>query len=83
MIWLTPPLILSDRTYRQLARFAVGTMGTGATPLPGGFGSVPVDAEIAARVAELRQGAAGPHCQDSRSRAAACRMSWAMRGSQV
>ena len=55
MTKLTKTIILSDRTHRHLGRFAKGTMGGGATPLPGGFWQVPVDDEISARINELRQ----------------------------
>ena len=54
MTKLTKTLILSDRTHRHLNRFAKGTMGGGAVPLPGGFWQVPVDDEIIARINELR-----------------------------
>ncbi|NOX74426.1 MAG: hypothetical protein GXP03_12685 [Alphaproteobacteria bacterium] len=53
---LTKTLILSDRTHRHLGRFAKGTMGGGAAPLPGGFWLVPVDDEVSARINEMRQG---------------------------
>ncbi len=52
---LTNTIILSDRTRRHLGRFAKGTMGGGAAPLPGGFWQVPVDDEVAARINEMRR----------------------------
>ena len=38
-----PNVILSERTYRNFARFADGPMTRLAAPLPGGFWEVPVD----------------------------------------
>jgi len=52
---LTKTIILSDRTHRHLGRFAKGTMGGGASPLPGGFWQVPVDAEVATHINEMRR----------------------------
>ncbi|NOX41486.1 MAG: hypothetical protein GXP05_13560 [Alphaproteobacteria bacterium] len=52
---LTKTIILSDRTHRHLGRFAKGTMGGGASPLPGGFWQVPVDDEVVARINEMRR----------------------------
>jgi len=55
MTRLTKTIILSDQTHRHLGRFAKGTMGGGASPLPGGFWQVPVDDEVAARINEMRR----------------------------
>ena len=47
-------LILSATTYRRLHRYARGPMTKGGVPHPGGLVALPIDADIVARVAELR-----------------------------
>ncbi len=49
-----PAITLSDRTYRQLGRFAHGTMTRTAAPLPGGFWLVTVQDDVIARINDLR-----------------------------
>lgn len=51
-----PNVTLSDRTYRQLGRFADGTMARTAASLPGGFWVVTVQDDVIARIDELRNG---------------------------
>ena len=51
-----PDIRLSDRTSRQLGRFAHGTMARTAASLPGGFWLVTVQDDVIARINELRDG---------------------------
>ena len=51
-----PDIRLSDRTYRQLGRFAYGSMARTATSLPGGFWLATVQDDVIARINELRDG---------------------------
>ena len=51
-----PNIRLSDRTYRQLGRFADGAMARTAASLPGGFWLVTVQDDVIARINELRDG---------------------------
>ena len=52
-----PTVILLERTYRHLARFAAGPMTRLAAPLSGGFWEVPVDdAVLLAIQAQRRPG---------------------------
>ena len=41
-----PTVILSDRSCRNLSRFAESHLSRRATPLPGGFWAVPVDEAV-------------------------------------
>ena len=50
-----PSITLSDRTYRQLARFAHGSMARTAASLPGGFWLVTVQDDVIARINALRE----------------------------
>lgn len=49
-----PNVILSERTYRQLVRFAAGPMTRLAAPLPGGFWAIPVDDVVLHAIREQR-----------------------------
>ena len=51
-----PDIRLSDRTSRQLGRFAHGTMARTAASLPGGFWLVTVQDDVIAPINELRDG---------------------------
>ena len=51
-----PDIRLSDRTYRQLVRFAYGSMARTAASLLGGFWLVTVQEDVNARINELRDG---------------------------
>ena len=51
-----PDITLSDRTYRQLGRFADGSMARTAASLPGGYWLVIVQDDAIARINELRDG---------------------------
>ena len=50
-----PDIRLSERTYRQLGRFAHGTMARTAASLPGGFWLVTVQEDVIARINALRE----------------------------